>query len=336
MDPSLLKQVEKMYHLQVVSAQPVDSLYKTEAIYKLHTSEGVKALKEFHFSEDELRFVTSIMLSLYKAGADVVRPIRTKDRELYLKVGKRLLYLTDWAPGSRFDGAVLDDVDQVSKSIANMHLLASDFQFHKLPYRRRYQLNLLVDSEKRLHNFTRSIRKLSVDDPLARELTRHASIYIEQGERALAAMKQLPLQLIAEEEIRGGQIIHRDLTCPNLLISTAGAWILDFDLCTYGSCSSDLATFMANTLGWSIPAGTRAWRSYLEVHPLSIYNKRLTICQMMLPREAWELVRKYDVQDNKTNRSGLDQLLERFHALLNTQAQKENFLAHFCEQTDDL
>lgn len=314
--------VAKEYQLQLLSYEPVHTIYRDSAIYKLKTSVGTKALKEFHKSELELQFVTTTILKLYKQGACVIRPIRTKNKKLYFHFMNRNFYLIDWFEGRPFDAFVDSDLRLATRSIAKFHQISRKMKWRSIPESRNYKERNwdLLRAEHRL--FEKRILKIRerTKSPAREMLLSYTSYFKRQGRDAIQSLSQLkPGPAI---------VIHRDLTRPNLLVGSDEIRILDFDRCGMGYLARDLSDFLSNTLGWSRSKGITAFQEYLNVNSLTKQDQKITIELMKIPREAYEAARLC-LKPNHQADVHLNQYLK---SILSSQTAKREFIENLYEK----
>ncbi|GAA4720364.1 phosphotransferase [Brevibacillus fulvus] len=279
------QKIAHQYRLRFLRMESHRSLYNPGAL-RVETDKGIFLLKPYLRSKQRLAKLSAYMKKLQKAGfAKLPHWRETPSKQRWVEVEGRLFYLTDWIEGQPF---VADEHHYflLGQTLAELHLISRTFTPSVKP--------VPIAKWKKLHNSYREFRlhlpKVSKQtSEVGRWFTQHGPHCLTLSAQGWSTIQLPRIQRLLQAEMARPSFIHGDVTTPNLISTSSGLYLIDWDFAGIGSAYLELVQALTNTADFNIPFLDAILAGYTEVLPLRPDEKLLISALFKLPREAWSV-----------------------------------------------
>lgn len=321
-----LDPVFQAYGLRVFSVEPVDSVYRTQAVFRLATDRGNKCLKPFRAGRHRAMFCALAQQHLVKRGLPNLAAWEpTLDGKPFLEINGEIYVLAPWVEGTRCDLTNPEHQTLAAMTLGRFHRAARRFEAGlKLGYPdgwgnwvRRYQKELR-DLEE--------MARLAAGGSAAfdRLYLEHVETYLIQGRRALESIDGPDYWHLVRRAEERRAFCHKDYVGPNLLIThRQRLWLIDLDSCGYDIPLYDVAKLVMNASNWDADSAEKVLADYSSVRPLRREERRLLPAAVLLPRDFWWAARLY--YRGGHDRITSEKALESLEWVISTRELKEKF-----------
>lgn len=232
---------------KIISAQQVGRAWSNRVLH-VRTSEGEYAIKQLLNPWQEpdwlawLREAAAFELRASDAGIAMPRPITSPDGSIFVETGAGTFRAHEWVAGDPCpDGPVEEDTARaIGADLARVHAL------HHLPNRTDVFPTLGRDN---VDGWDELVVRLADHD---RDLARRAAAATPAVRRVGALVDR------SVTDFSGQPMSHGDVDQKNLILTSAGPLLCDWDVAAPWPPRQELARTALSLAGWEIPAVARA------------------------------------------------------------------------------
>lgn len=335
-----LDPVFRAYGLRVFSVEPVDSVYRSRAVFRLATDRGDKCLKPFRAGPHRALFCSLVQQHLLQRGLlNLAAWEPTLDGQPFFEFRGEVFVLAPWVAGARCD---LTDPEQRSLAAVTLG------RFHRAA--RRFEAGLALGYPDGWGNwvrrYQRELRDLEDMARLAethittgpagphgragpstfdRVYLAHVETYLLQGRRALETINGPDYWHLVKQAEERRVFCHKDYVGPNLLITPRRQlWLIDLDSCGYDIPLYDVTKLVMSASDWDATAAEKILEEYASVRVLRREERRLLPAAVLLPRDFWWAARLY--YRGGHDRITAEKALETLRWVISTRELKEKFV----------
>lgn len=312
MNLASLQAVVQPFGLRIKRMKPYASLYKSNAVFRALTNDGVVAIKPFRKragtglnAVQQMEKAAQCMLFLTEFGyAHMPRWRQSASGRFWMMEGGKIYYIADWIEGREM-AMTERDLGRLGQALARLHSLRSDSSGERHAYTLK-QISLL---QARAESFRRKLDKLRHNPAAAgRWFAENGTEAMQLSQRANRLIAAADVQEVIADECRQVSLIHGDVTIPNVIVDADdNIRLIDWDSVREGSVYAELAKTLANTTGFNARLMESLLRGYREVKPLAPAECRLVAALFRYPLEAWQAAD----QLARGKRSGIFPIVER-------------------------
>lgn len=273
----------------------VNSLEKVKNTYKINGFEGY-CLKVVKYDFPHFYFIYNVINHIVNNNGNVLKFIKTKSNEDYIRFSEGYAYLTPWIESRSANFNDLNEVKNISKEIAYLHKASEGFVIKPL-MRPRVNwfswINVFKTRKEEILDFEKRInQKISKDyfdnlylDNIDREL------YL--ADLSIDDLEKSKYKEIMSEDLMRLCVCHHDLADHNILLDkNQNVTFIDFDYCILDSYLHDLSSFLVRVLranNWDENIAYEIINSYSEVN--SINKDKLDVMKGFIryPQGFWQL-----------------------------------------------
>ncbi|GIP22139.1 phosphotransferase [Paenibacillus sp. J22TS3] len=290
-----IREITGRYGLIPLRSEPVSSLYRRNAVFKIHTQSGTYAVKPFlrqpslgSSAVHQIGTTAKYVKLLADSGfSHMPKWLTTRSGKLWTLSHGRPFYMTTWISGRGMEKP--EDFEQLGRALATLHLTPGlGLRTKGSPTLEQIRLWQVKDQLFR----KRMAQALQPGGRNRRWLKKYGKTCTRLSDRAWAILKSPELVGLLKRERSRPALIHNDITSPNVIISGENQlFIIDWDHIKVGSPYVDIAKALMNTTQFNPDFILALLKGYEEVNPLERAQRKLIYCLYGLPREAWQAIR---------------------------------------------
>ncbi|MGZ4133537.1 MAG: CotS family spore coat protein [Tumebacillaceae bacterium] len=320
--------VLRPFGLTVTKAEPFGP------VMRIRTNEGLLALKKTDLTPNHVRFLHSAITHLGQNKFSKCAPfLLTKNDHPYVQVGGETYYATRWIRGQEVDLRSMTQLGQSARTIAEFHEASRGFE--PTGYRPPMLFDMterFTDRRKELLVWKKRAHAKSRPDQVDKMYLKHVDLYLKQADEALLVLRrpEVRAHLLYEED--DPPLIHLDLTPYNMVYTQTNQVVLiDFDFCTYGPRTLDLAHLMRRALQrqeWSEHVANHCLVNYNAVRLLARAEYLMLLGLLLFPHRFWRIAYQHYEVGHDPHHLGYFQLCEA------EEEQRQAFLTRFARRVE--
>jgi CotS family spore coat protein len=288
------------YDLKPLRVEPYKLIYRVEA------EEGVFALKEIKYPEDEFCYIYAAMEHLVSHGFPTInRIIATKNYYPYGEHRGKRYALSRWIMGREADYSRKADLKIAAKTLARLHKASEGFI--PPPWEDRIKWGTWPESMagkmQQLIDFKNQAEFKNKKDLFDQIFLAHVDYYLGECKKALDLFGKGDYAKVNEKESARNFFCHHDFAHHNVIIDEKG-WgnVIDFDYCISDLRCHDLGSLMLRVLkrsNWDIKPAVYAFKQYHRVR--SVSSKETGVIKILLrfPQDFWQVAFAYYIEQNQ-------------------------------------
>jgi len=293
--------------------------------YKIKTQRGEKVLM-VSYQEERIRFMHHVLehLAFHGYSKGIPRLIPTKYGDYFVKGEMGIYYLTDWFGGKACTAKDGDQIIEMVRTLAEMHLAAQkvDQVPDSVVRERWYDLS---------EQMTRGVQKVNEKlGHLPEEFQQAWTTFASMAHRAQDLLRVSGFKTLVERAKREKTICHRQFRLKNIVITDHALSILGWEHCAYGVQVADLVYLMNKMMpkvAWDYTLGEQVIKAYHRIKPLADAEMMTLGAALMFPAAFVKFVEKY--QDGRFEE---DKIGRKFDQLMEQEEKKVAFLEAFFER----
>lgn len=313
----------------IVEAYPYEfiDIQKGRGVYIcLEQGGSKKILKEFSGSASKAEMLDLFLKYMKDSGEITEQIVYTKDGQvLFMDIDETRYYMRTWFDGRECDTRNREDILCAVRSLAQFHRTASGFE-EMVPQTMCRAADFLEQECERhtreLHKVRNYIKAKKKRNEFESNFLNEYEHYMNQAEEAL-----YELHNVAEEpkgEFFG--ICHGDYNQHNLLFTSWGPVIINYERICYDAYISDFAHFFRKIMekhNWNIGLGMDMISAYDKVRRLDLWERRQLAVRMSYPEKFWKVANHY-FNSKKSWANSRDS--EKLHKICAQERERTEFL----------
>lgn len=278
----------------------VHSLSRVRSGFLIESDKLWYLLKRAEESEKRIEYeeqVTGLLIS--KGYSNVDCPLRSRENLLVTEnsMGERYL-IKRWYQGEECSARDKGGLLAASANLAKLHRLLETTELSFPPdCQEAFRLQEIMEKRtrelKRIYSYVRSKKQ---KNEFEISIINSFSVFFEQAERAMEAMRSFPLEELLAECREKKTLVHGAYSYHNLLFMKKGMATLNFDKGGVGLQLVDLYYFMRKVLEkneWRSATGERLLREYMRNNRLEQRQWELLAILLSYPEKYWKILNHY-------------------------------------------
>ncbi|HHT62371.1 MAG: CotS family spore coat protein [Bacillota bacterium] len=297
---------EEIYHvLHQYDFRPL-GVNPYKLIYRVKTVEGVFALKEIKYPEDEFWYIYSAMEHLASHGFPTInRVILTKDYYPYAEYQGKRYALSRWIQGREADYSHKGDLKIAAQTLALLHKASQGFI--PPPWEERIKWGTWPESMmgkmNQLYDFRNTVSLKNRKTLFDRIFLAHVDYYIGECKKSLDLIGKGDYAKVNEKDAAKNYFCHHDFAHHNVIIDEKGRGnVIDFDYCISDVRCHDLGSLMLRVLkrsGWDVKQAVFALKHYDKVRSVSAKETGVIKILLRFPQDFWQVAFAYYIEQNQ-------------------------------------
>jgi CotS family spore coat protein len=288
-----LADILKEYSLQPLKIEKVRSVYKVVTDSRIYCLKKIK-LNSYKKSEK------GALLSKYlisKGFYNVVRYVKTKDDNYFVKKNHSAYYLTDWIKGREVKADDFEELKKCASLLADFHNASAGFTIENSKIDNNYlkwpsilktkkeeliEIKAIIDTKKIKSAFDSKYSSL-ID-----EFTNNIDVSLDLLEKSM-------YREVAMQANIANSVCHDSFYYQNILLKNNNKmYLIDLDSCIYDISINDLAKFIRRILfkrsyAWEFNIAEELIKEYTNKKPLSKEDYEILLALIIFPHKFWKL-----------------------------------------------
>jgi CotS family spore coat protein len=276
------------------------SLYKKAAAYRVITDKGKVFLKPFKGQTARLNQVYSRIVWLKRHNFEnIPQWLKTSKGKHWVKNNGRLYYVSEWIKGTKLDGNT-QDYERLGEVLAQLHLISR----RSASVSRCYSLKEINRFQQQHQMFVRYLPAMRKKrQGIGKWFREYGDQCLLLAEEAWSTLLQSDLQRVLRKE--EASLIHGDVTRPNVIVSSNGIYLVDWEFTRRGSAYYEVSKTLNNIANFSVEHINALLVGYEKLCPLTPEERLIIASLFRLPREAWITANKMRLGKQATIFKGL-------------------------------
>lgn len=282
---------------------------KHRAVYKISDGTNHYCLKKIYYNEDKLLFMYSVLEWLHRANFNVPKLLKSKNNNIFVNVNGLIFILTPWIPGTKCDLDNIDHLSKASKNLALLHQNTKEFVPIEGSFIKKGYDNLYISINKHFNNLLTSFNSANKrKDTFSKIFLASFDENIELAKFALHVSSTINFDNLSRS------ICHGDYVNKNLLLTSKGISMIDFDKCSYDYSMTDVSYFLRrllkrNDTKWNFEIAKNIILSYNKIHKLTDDDLKYIMVYLAFPQKYWRISRDYYSSISKCNKNASKETL---------------------------
>lgn len=306
--------------------------WKGRGAILFETNSGTKILKEYTGPKEKVLLQDTLIHHLKKEGFPNVDAFeKNKEGDIVtIDVDKKAYIVKDYLEGKECNIWDTAECKMAVAHLAGLHLamqMNTEKECILLPIAQLAREYEKHNKElKRIKNF---IRAKGQKTDFEVYLLQHYDYFYEQALMAYKQIIQVDWSPLYQEVRRAGSLCHGDYQYHNILISSNGISVINFEKYVLDCQIRDLYLFMRKILeknGWPELFGKEILAAYEEIKPLTELEKKQLYFRLWYPEKFWKIVNFY----YNSGKSWIPMRhMDKLQKLITQETAKEQFLNSF-------
>lgn len=298
-----VRRVAAAYGYRVSAYRKIGSMSKAHAAYRVVAQRRTVLIKPFfrHLLRpgtasrqmaEAARRAQRIMECGY---AHMPRWHRTKRGNLWMKLGRRPFYITDWIAGRPLpkDPASYRALGRALAALHSIPVAGHDTQHGAQAGGATEQMIRFYKAQDAAYRrpgaaWTNKRGRMNV------WLRQHLPESNALADEAWRGMHTPEAEEVLRAEAAAPVFVHGDVTLPNIVVAGTRLYLIDWDGLAPGSAYDELALALHNTTHYDVALMQAMLAGYESVRPLRGGERRMVGALYRLPRESWFVARPLD------------------------------------------
>jgi len=267
-------------------------------VYIIDSSDGKKVLKKTGLPLERLNFIHCAKEHLYNNGfTNIDRNMCTNEGKPYMIFNDEVYVMSEFIEGKECNFNERKDVIESARALAFLHKCSKGFKpvdewsrydyLGRLPayYRKR------LDEIKKLKKIARRGR-----NKFDYMFLNCVDAFYNTGEDVISKLYQSKYENIVNRYRKEGILCHHDYAHHNIIFSSEGVNIINFDYCCFDLKVYDVANLIKRKMrkcNWNFEEAGIILNEYRSIEPID--DDEFFILKLMLqfPQKFWRVVNKY-------------------------------------------
>lgn len=316
----------------------------SDNVLKLETNQDSYRAEIVEKSESELDFTVSVWDQTNARGVlGLPRIRRTLDGKGYAPYGEPLAdeegditqqycLVTDWLPGRPCDFSISEDVNAVTRALADLHQKCRAMEIPPASDPRiswdKWQ-EAFVERTQDLENFKQLASTRSPGTFVDRVFLNHFDAFSREAHAATEFFTSQAFLDLADQSRRELTLTHHRVSAADFVISDGEACIIWLGQAHLGPQILDLSKVMVAGLrkaGWSLTRADELLSHYQSVEPLEPAEFQAILAFLRFPQKFWRVASRYYLSKGPWTE---EEALTRLQAAVRKETARDSFLAAF-------
>lgn len=275
-------------------------------VFRVTAAEGIFALKEIKYPENEFRFIYAAMEHLVSHGfTRINKMMLTKNYYPFSEFKGRKFGLSKWIQGREADYSQKWDLNIAARTLADLHKSSKDF--NPPPFEGRIKWGTWPVSMKgkmeELLDFKKSVQRKSRKSFFDQVFLAHVDYYVGECETALEYLARGAYEKVNSHDAQKQYFCHHDYAYHNVIIDEKGKGnVIDFDYCISDIRCHDIGSLMLRVLKkgeWNYKKAMYALKSYDHKRRVSSKETEVIKALLRFPQDFWQVAFAYYVERNQ-------------------------------------
>ncbi|MDF2840633.1 MAG: spore coat protein CotS family [Clostridia bacterium] len=271
-----------------------------KGVWWVKTPVGDKILKKVSCSEQTLKFLLSAVDHLTKNGILLPKVNKTKTGADYVMLNNICFTLTDAIKGSTPSYDSPKELSAIVKELAKFHKASAGFKVLD-DTKPKEHLGTWIESYtsvlEAMNEFYKNEVQTGGNTPIGKLIVSEFPYFLERGRKVISEL-QGPEYKNWVDKIRDiGCLCHQDFAAGNLILTSAGLYVIDTDSITFELPARDIRKLFNKIMKKSGKANTELAKNivayYQSVNPLSADEWKVVKCDLMFPHLFFGAMSKY-------------------------------------------
>ncbi|MEF9952052.1 MAG: CotS family spore coat protein [Clostridium sp.] len=280
----------------------INSLTPMKGVYLIDTSKGKKCLKKINYGTNKLLYINEAKTHIVDNGFKNIDKFNIADVTgvPYAIVNNDLYTVTDWIEGRECDFRSGEDLKTSSKTLANFHNYAKDFEASPEVSQRSDIGKYTSTIERRaamLYKMRDMARKKKRKSEFDMIYLSNVDFYYKLAQRAMKELNIDSYARVCEDSIRDKVLCHHDFTYHNIIIDNDNnSHIIDFDYCKSEMQIYDISTLCVKSLkrlDWEKSSFIDIIDSYSSVREVNKDEMNVLKTLLTFPQRFWRIANRY-------------------------------------------
>lgn len=274
----------------------VNRTWKGRGAILCDSDQGLLILKEYSGPADKIRFQDFLLKHIKEHGTVRAESIlRTKDDELIVYDQDRVPYIVKtYCEGRECNHRDTEECRQAVATLASLHDVSDLSAYEELQEQPIFRIEKEYDKHNReLKKVRKYLWEKSQKTDFEIYLMKHYDYFMNN---ALQITDELRYYAYEDDSYRYPIVCHGDFQYHNILQTTEGSLLINFEKCVRDYPVRDLYLFLRKLLeknNWSQTLGDMLLESYNKVKSLTDRDYRQLYYRLAYPEKFWKIVNFY-------------------------------------------
>lgn len=262
------------------------------------TDQGLKILKEYRGSEGRAEFLYCLLEYLKEHGQEYIDCIvkNKEEKAITIDTDGTAYMVRNWYEGKECDTKNREDILRAVQQLAKLHKVMREFPLEIPEYLKGKDNTLLLENEKhtrelkKVRNYVYSRKK---KNDFEQKFLQSYSMFYREAEQVLEVQRR-ELERTDTGSIYG--ICHGDYNQHNVIFTSQGPIVLNFEKASYDVQAGDLGNFMRKIMekhNWNMGLGVDMLSSYEKVRPMTTEELQQLYIRLAYPEKFWKIANHY-------------------------------------------
>lgn len=294
-----ITEVLSNYNLKVLSINN-ENYKEKKGVWWVKTTVGDKILKKVSCSEETLKFLLSAVEHLIQNG--VLLPLVNKTNEGldYVIANGVCFTLTDAIKGSTPSYDSPKELAMIVKELAKFHKASAGFRVQEGTKSKDHLGSWVEDYTEMLEDMNVVYKdevQAGENTPIGKSIITEFPHFYKRGQRVINELKGQGYKNWVDKAKEIGSLCHQDFAAGNLILSSAGMYVIDTDSITFDIPARDIRKLFNKIMKKSGKANSEMAKNivnfYQSVNPLTHDEWQVVKCDLMFPHLFLGAMSKY-------------------------------------------
>jgi len=290
-----VQDVLAMYEMEVLNVS------RGRGAFVYRTTEGVRLLKAYPYSENHLIYESLLKSVLAERGYLNIDSILYNKEGQLLTAGRdgRHYVMKKWFEGQECDLKDKYQVEAAVKNMAVLHGVMKNIRF-ECPWMAHASARpasvQFAGRDRELRTIRSYIRNKKMKNEFDTLYMRFYDRYAAEAKRAGQILSDIHYEDMYREALAGGMFCHGEYSHHHVLIHRKQIAVINFDKSVRNLQIYDLYYFLRKALEkshWDIPYGMHILQSYDAVRKLTAQEKTCLYAFLLYPEKFWKIANHY-------------------------------------------
>lgn len=292
------------------------------------TDKGLKILKEYRGSEGRAEFLYCLLEFLKEHGQEYIDCIvkNKEEKAITVDVDGTAYMVRDWYEGKECDTKNREDILRAVQQLAKLHKIMREFPQEIPEYLKGKNNTLLLENEKhtrelkKVRNYVYSRKK---KNDFEQKFLQSYPMFYREAEQVVELQRK-ELERTDTDSIYG--ICHGDYNQHNVIFTSKGLIVLNFERASYDVQAGDLGNFMRKIMekhNWNMGLGGDMLAAYEKVREISTEELNQLYIRLAYPEKFWKIANHYF---NSSKAWVCGRNLEKLEKIMEQNEAREAFL----------
>ncbi len=277
----------------------VNRTWKGRGAILCESDKGLFILKEYHGPTNKILFQDTLLKHIKEAGFPLVESfLKTKEEEFIVYDQDRIPYIVkSYFEGRECNNRELEECRQAIETLALLHNCSDLSDWEGLEAQPVFHIGKEYEKHnKELKKVRRFLREKSQKTAFELYLTEHYDYFFDIALQITEEMQYYMNDKENTDRTEFPIVCHGDYQYHNIIQTTNGTALINFEKCVRDSPIRDLYLFMRKLLeknNWSQALGDTLLHSYDMVRTLTKEDYKQLYFRFAYPEKFWKIVNFY-------------------------------------------